>query len=279
MAIKKQEESCCVVSCERPLDQSYWDAQYQNNTTGWDLGMISPALKLAIDSLENKNSSILLPGCGATYEADYLLEKGFTSITVLDIAPTLVATLTQKYNNNPNIKVVLGDFFEHQGSYSYIIEQTFFCALPPSLRQKYVWKMHQLLEDNGVVFGLLFNREFEVSPPFGGNKQDYMELFSHAFHTIEMEITANSVEKRKGTELFFEMKKNTDVLVSLYQLDGITCSSCATTISKKFLEIPDVLQASCSSDYKSMLLVSKKEIELELLKEKIAYDPDYIITK
>jgi hypothetical protein len=33
------DESCCVVSCDKPLDQDYWDAQYKAKTTGWDLGL------------------------------------------------------------------------------------------------------------------------------------------------------------------------------------------------------------------------------------------------
>ena len=67
----------------------------------------------------------------------------------------------KKFKNNPNIKIVLGDFFAHKGKYDLIIEQTFFCALPPTMRQKFVWKMHQLLADEGKLAGLLFNRAFE----------------------------------------------------------------------------------------------------------------------
>jgi hypothetical protein len=40
------DESCCVVSCDKPLDQDYWDAQYKAKTTGWDLGLVSPQLKI-----------------------------------------------------------------------------------------------------------------------------------------------------------------------------------------------------------------------------------------
>ena len=79
-----------MVSCDKPLDQAYWDAQYKAKATGWDLGQVSPPLQDYIDTLENKNSSILIPGCGNTYEAEYLLQKGFTNITVIDIAPTVV---------------------------------------------------------------------------------------------------------------------------------------------------------------------------------------------
>ncbi|MNR35864.1 Thiopurine S-methyltransferase (TPMT) [compost metagenome] len=57
------ELKCCVVSCEKPLDQTYWDNQYQSNRTGWDLGEISPPLKNYIDTLKDKAIRVLIPGC------------------------------------------------------------------------------------------------------------------------------------------------------------------------------------------------------------------------
>jgi hypothetical protein len=53
------------------LDQEYWDTQYISNTTGWDLGEVSPPIKSYIDTIEDKNISILIPGCGNSYEAEY----------------------------------------------------------------------------------------------------------------------------------------------------------------------------------------------------------------
>jgi len=158
------DERCCVVLCEKPLDRNYWDTQYKSNATGWDLGEVSPPIKAFIDTLEDKNSAILIPGCGNSYEAEYLLKLGFSNVTVIDIAPALVERLRQKFANNTNIKIVLGDFFEHQGKYDWVIEQTFFCALPPTMRQKYVWKMHRLLLNNGKLIGLLFNKTFDTNP-------------------------------------------------------------------------------------------------------------------
>jgi SAM-dependent methyltransferase len=200
------EEKCCLVTCDLPLDQTYWDNQYQANIIGWDLGQVSPPIKTYIDTIENKDAQILIPGCGNTYEAEYLIQQGFTNITVIDIAPTLVENLKKKFAKNNNITVVLGDFFEHQGNYDFIIEQTFFCALPPTMRQKYVWKMHQLLKDNGKLIGLLFNREFEVSPPFGGNLNEYEQLFQKAFEFNSISLAGNSIPSRANTELFFEFQ-------------------------------------------------------------------------
>lgn len=276
---KMSDLKCCVVSCDRPLDAAYWEAQYEAKTTGWDLGQVSPPIQAYVDTVADKNSRILIPGCGNSYEAEYLLEHGFTNITVIDIAPTPIAVLKEKFKNNPNIQIVLGDFFEHQGNYDLIIEQTFFCALPPTLRQKYVWKMHQLLAEEGILAGLLFNRMFESGPPFGGSKEEYQKLFAAAFDFIKMDLSENSIAPRANSELFINLKKNRQVVVNLYELEGITCSGCMETITEKILAIEGVLNASISSNFAEVLIVSTNEIETKILKDVIAYDEKYTIKK
>jgi methyl halide transferase len=273
------EEKCCVVTCDLPLDQTYWDNQYQANATGWDLGQVSPPIKTYINTIENKEAKILIPGCGNTYEAEYLLQQGFTNITVIDIAPTLVENLKQKFANNNSITIVLGDFFDHQGNYDFIIEQTFFCALPPPMRQKYVWKMHQLLTNYGKLIGLLFNREFEVSPPFGGSLNEYEQLFTKAFTFNSISMAGNSIPSRANTELFIEFQKNELNQVNLYHFEGITCSGCMNTVSSKFLEINGVLNVSMNSNFSEIIIVSKTEIDIITLQEIVSYDEKYKINK
>ena len=273
------EEKCCVVTCDSPLDQTYWDNQYQANTMGWDLGQVSPPIKAYIETIDNKEAKILIPGCGNTYEAEYLLKQGFTNVTVIDIAPTLVENLKQKFENNKNITIILGDFFEHQGNYDYIIEQTFFCALPPIMRQKYVWKMHQLLSNHGKLVGLLFNRDFEVSPPFGGSLKEYEQLFYKAFNFNSISLAGNSMPSRANSELFFEFQKSELNQVTLYHFEGITCTGCRNTVSAKFLEIEGVLNVSMNANFSELIIVSKTEIELTQLQELVSYDEKYKILK
>ncbi|MBF2709047.1 methyltransferase domain-containing protein [Flavobacterium soyangense] len=192
---------------EKQLDQEYWNNQYNTNATGWDLGKVSPSIKEYIDTLKNKNSRILIPGCGNSYEAEYLLGQGFTNVTVIDIAPTLVESLQEKFKNYPNIKIMLGDFFALKGKYDLILEQAFFCALSPTLRQKYVLKMNQLLVENGKLVGLLFNKNFDGGPPFGGSKAEYEHLFKNYFEFKIFELCHNSIKPRANSELFFEFQK------------------------------------------------------------------------
>jgi hypothetical protein len=171
----------------------------------------------------------------------------------------------------------LGDFFEHQGAYDVIIEQTFFCALPPTMRQKYVWKMHQLLAKEGKITGLLFNRTFESGPPFGGSQEEYTLLFQQAFKFLKMEVCQNSATPRAGSELFIELQKNSEVLVNLYPFEGITCSGCKNTVSEKFASNEDILNVNMSSNFAEVLIVSQSEIPLETLQKEIAYDAKYKI--
>lgn len=273
-----QEENCCVVVCESQLDQSYWDAQYQANQTGWDLGCCSPAIQNLVATIPNKEAAILIPGCGSSYEAKYLVTNGFTNITLLDIAPTLVRKLQTEFTDFPQVRVVLDDFFAHQNQYDYILEQTFFCALPPALRVQYVAKMHEILKPNGLLMGLLFDTTFEVSPPFGGSKDEYINLFESVFTLLQLEKTTLSVPKRLGSELAFQFQKKGDILVSTYQFKGITCGGCKTSVMEKFKHIPNVLSAQMNTAFDFVLLTSTAPIALLDLQETIVYDADYQIT-
>ena len=54
------------------FDTTFWEAKYTHKLTRWDIGYISTPLKLYFDQLTNKNISILIPGAGNGYEAEYL---------------------------------------------------------------------------------------------------------------------------------------------------------------------------------------------------------------
>lgn len=183
------------------LDEPFWSNLYQTGQTAWDLGYPSTPLKTYIDQLPDKNIRILIPGCGNAYEAEYLLEKGFTNVTMLDISAVLVKKLQQKFAKKP-ARILNEDFFEHRGEYDLILEQTFFCTLPPQTRPAYVQKMHDLLAPGGTLAGVLFNRSFEDGPPFGGSKSEYDPLFAAQFREIRMELCYNSIPPRRDTELF-----------------------------------------------------------------------------
>lgn len=190
------------------LDKDYWNNRYINNETGWDIGYVSNPLKNYFDQLDNKEQRILIPGCGNAYEAEYLFKQGFKNVFILDIAPEAVKSFKKRVPDFPKSHIILADFFELNDTWDLIVEQTFFCALNPSLREKYVKKMYELLAPNGKLAGLLFNCELNKDqPPFGGFKDEYEKLFSPYFNIKTMETCYNSIEPRKGRELFIILEK------------------------------------------------------------------------
>ncbi|HEX9513861.1 MAG TPA: methyltransferase [Puia sp.] len=199
---------------------NYWDDRYLHQDTAWDMGEISPPLKAYFEQLSDKGISILIPGCGNSYEAAWLLKQGFTHITLIDISEWLVTKLREKFRDyaapspaanaplySAPLNLIAGDFFGLTGQYDLIIEQTFFCALDPSQRKEYVEKMGDLLHPGGKLAGLLFNREFDGGPPFGGSGKEYRDLFEKRFSIRSLAPCYNSIKPRAGTELFLIAEK------------------------------------------------------------------------
>ena len=116
------------------LNKSFWNNRWKTGQTGWDIGYASPAIIEYFKTIKNKNEKILIPGCGNAYEAEALYQLGFKDITILDISDEAVKRLNQKFEYHDEIKVICQDFFDHNKKYDFIVEQTFFCALDPSLR-------------------------------------------------------------------------------------------------------------------------------------------------
>lgn len=193
-------------SNQNKFDDKYWDERYQKGQTGWDIGYPSKPLTEYIDQLKDHELRILIPGCGNGYEALYLLEKGFKNITLVDISLEAVNRLRERMP--AEIEILHQDFFELDTTYDLILEQTFFCALDPSMRDRYAEKMYELLNEGGTLAGVFFNREFEqAGPPFGGNLEEYLQIFGKKFKLHKAEPCYNSIAPRAGTEVFLIFKK------------------------------------------------------------------------
>lgn len=190
------------------LYETYWNHKYLQGDTGWDIGEISKPLKQYIDQLTNKDLKILIPGGGNSYEAEYLHKSGFKNVYVADIAKAALKNIQFRVPDFPKAHLLHGDFFDLDDTYDLIIEQTFFCAIDPSLRTQYVLKANQLLREKGKLVGLLFNIPLNIDcPPYGGNKDEYQRYFEPYFSIEIMEIAHNSIAQRAGNELFIKLIK------------------------------------------------------------------------
>ncbi len=190
------------------LDAQYWNDRHKDSDTPWNLRTISPPLKAYMDQLEDKQVRILIPGAGHAHEARYLVSLGFEDVTICDISEVAIGHIRSELSSISCIHYICGDFFTLEGEYDVILEQTFFCALDPLLRDSYAQKMAALLSPRGTLAGLLFGVEFPFAgPPFGGQMDEYKILFSKYLYIHEMSMCYNSIAPRSGNEIFFICKK------------------------------------------------------------------------
>ena len=190
------------------FDVSLWENKYANNATGWDIGYISTPLKTYFNQIEDKDISILIPGAGHSYEAEYLYESGFKNVSLLDFASQPLGNFSARVPNFPKDQLIKDDFFNHVGTYDLIVEQTFFCALDPSLRNAYVKKVYELLSENGKLTGVFFDFPLtKQGPPFGGSANEYTTRFTKSFTIKVLETAHNSINERATKELFAIFEK------------------------------------------------------------------------
>jgi len=189
------------------LSEEFWDNRYRNNDIGWDLGVVSPPLKAYFDQLTNKNLKILIPGGGNAYEAEYLFKKGFRNVYVVDLSESAIQNIKNRVPKFPKDQLIHSNFFDLKMTFDLIIEQTFFCAIHPTLRKEYVLKAKELLNKKGRLVGLLFSVPLNKNkPPFGGSKEEYLNYFQPSFNIEIFEACYNSNQSRINRELFMKLQ-------------------------------------------------------------------------
>ena len=190
-----------------PKEQNYWTQRYREENTGWDIGYPSTPLKEYIDQLKDKSITILIPGAGNAYEAEYLWKQGFKNVFVMDISEFPLKKFKERIPDFPKAQLLLADFFQHENQYDLILEQTFFCSFVPTgaNRIAYAKQMAKLLKPKGKLVGVWF--DFPLTGnlekrPFGGDKKLYLTYLEPFFETITFERCHNSIPPRQGNELF-----------------------------------------------------------------------------
>lgn len=192
--------------------ESFWSQRYVDQRTGWDLGQVSEPIRSYVDQLTNKRVKVLIPGAGNGYEAEYLYQSGFQHCYIMDISELPLQNFKQRVPDFPAEQLLQENFFDHEQQYDLILEQTFMCSFPPinNNRETYAKKMHDSLMPGGKLVGLWFNFPFSgdlTKRPFGGSKEEYLDLFSPYFHIRTFEEAYNSVPARAGKELFGILEK------------------------------------------------------------------------
>lgn len=181
-----------------------WQRHYETDDLRWDIGEASPPFVRLWDERRLQPGDAIIPGCGRGHEAVFFAERGF-NVTAVDIAPGAAHCLRRILNEKRlPVNVVLGDFFElgpaHDNRYDVMFEQTFFCAIAPSRRDRYVETAFRILKPNGILTALFYETGEPGGPPFNTSREDVLRHFAIRFDIERLEKTPHSVERRKGKE-------------------------------------------------------------------------------
>lgn len=146
-------------------DPSFWEERYRANDTPWDMAGTPPPLHHYLQAAP-PTGSVLIPGCGTGYEVRTFHDAGWQPLAI-DFAETAVAN-ARSFLGPLGDRVRTADFFADPdlGPFDFIYENTFLCALPPSRREDYGRRVHQLLKPGGSLIGLFYHGTDPDGPPF-----------------------------------------------------------------------------------------------------------------
>ena len=188
-----------------------WQRHYEENDLGWDLGQVAPPFVKLWQEEKLPLGKVLVPGCGRGHEVVFLAENGF-DVTAIDFSSGAVTYLKNALKKrNLEGRILHQDFFSldesHEGVYDLVLEQTFFCAIPPRQRQDYVLKVSRMLKPGGMLVGLFYHTDKQGGPPYNTTREDIETHFSENFEIQELDKTSLSSEQRKGKEWLGILKK------------------------------------------------------------------------
>jgi len=194
-----------------------WNQAYLDANTPWDKGMPSPVLVELLGDIP-VNAKLVVPGCGTGNDIVALLDANPASVIGIDIAPEAIALLRKRFEGNPVVHPVLGDFVqhaaEHPASADVVIEHTCFCAIPVAHRSAYATACLNILRPGGKVIGVFYwmprdTDDITIGPPFQTSEAELQGLFGPDF---DLDISAATVgfPERLGREFRVVMTRRPD---------------------------------------------------------------------
>lgn len=186
-------------------ERADWQGYYDQDDLRWDLGEVSPPLKRLWEKGVLEPGRTIIPGCGQGHEVIFFAQQGF-EVTGVEYTEGGVGLLRENLEKaGLQGKVVHSDFFEldasHHGRYDLMLEQTFFCAIHPRDRTRYVDTARRILKPGGMLAGLFYNTGEEDGPPYNTTEEDILQSFSDGFKIVRLEKCDHSIESRQGKEL------------------------------------------------------------------------------
>ena len=180
-----------------------WEARYRRNEHPWDKGEPSPGL---VDFLRDRTElvpgTVCVPGCGFGHDARQWARHGFR-VTGIDISPTAVKRAREAAERDDlPVRFQVADFLadEPETPFDWVFEHTFFCAIEPDQRERYVRSVLRWLRPGGHYLAVYYLLQEEDGPPYPVDRPEILERFASRFD-LRQEWRPRSWEHRVDLEL------------------------------------------------------------------------------
>ena len=213
-----------IASVPQWLTSQYWQGRFRDHDTPWELGRPSVVLLEAFEELDRLGAPlsgmrVLSPGSGRGSDALELARRGAEVIAV-DWSDIAVNDLKQKSTtlvpSQGRIDINLGDFFQlAPREVDYVAEHTFFCAIDPSSRRRYIERLAEWIKPGGYLVGNFFVLSEHAAaalpslsltqsgkgPPFATTEKELDALLSPFFEKVALrQASAQEPDRRPGME-------------------------------------------------------------------------------
>ncbi|GAA5868701.1 hypothetical protein JCM8547_003788 [Rhodosporidiobolus lusitaniae] len=196
-----------------------WDQAWKAKVTPWNGSDAQPALKELVEErwdevgvpFENlKDGKALVAGCGTGYDVTYFASRGIDAVG-MDISSTAIAHAKAVHDAQPeaptNVEFLATDFFSFplpsslSDRFSLAYDYTFFCAIPPSWREKWGARYGEVVRPGGLLIVLAYplDGDREGGPPYSVS-QEAVEAVLPAFEKTYSRHPGKSSEGREGRD-------------------------------------------------------------------------------
>ena len=190
----------------------FWENLYLSDDATWDLGGATPVFESV--SEEFNPGKICIIGCGKGHDAVMFAKKEF-EVTAVDFAPSAIRHLKHLAEEaKVKIHTVQENIFklstDYHNKFNFVIEQTCFCAINPTMRNNYEQLVKNLLVKGGKLIGLWFPLDKDISeggPPWAPSVEEVKKIFSNGWIMESEKFSPLSIEPRKGREKLIVFRK------------------------------------------------------------------------
>lgn len=187
--------------------KSYWNERFKASDTPWELGTPSVALmeafaEVAARGFELRGKTVLSPGCGRGSDSLECTLRG-ASVIAVDWSHAAIEELRSRYervkdSSTGSIQVVEGDFFSIPPQpVDLVAEHTFFCAIDPTMRARYMESIAAWLKPGGFLIGNFFvvsEAERDLLPGLSLTKEGQGPPFATTVNELQSLTSAHFIQ-------------------------------------------------------------------------------------